>query len=131
MSMEIPRQSDRAFGLSFAVIFAIIGLIGWYFFDARPYWAAVVGGIFGVLALVAPSVLMPLNRLWNLLAGKLSWVSNRLILGLFFLVCIVPLGVAMRLAGRDPLALVWDRKAATYFSPVRRQTTTETFRDQF
>lgn len=47
----------------FAVVFAAIAVVGWLAFDAKPYWAAVLAAVFAALALAAPRLLPPLNRL--------------------------------------------------------------------
>ncbi|MGQ0663477.1 MAG: SxtJ family membrane protein [Pseudomonadota bacterium] len=125
------RLSDRAFGLAFAVVFALIALSGWVFFDGPIRWAAALAALFLAFALAAPGLLLPLNRLWGALARRLAVVNNYLILGLFFYLILTPMGVLLRLFGRDPLGLKPDRTAASYFRPVRRQLDPETLSDLF
>lgn len=125
------RQSDRAFGLMFAAVVAVIALVGWLAFDARLYWALAVAAVFLVTALAAPGVLLPLNRLWAVFARRLGGLNNYVVLGLFFYVFIVPAGLILRLLGRDPMSRAFDAKAPTYWTPVTRRTDAETLRDMF
>ena len=125
------RQSERAFGLMFAGVFAVIAGVGWLAFDAQLYWALAVAGAFLVTALAAPWVLLPLNRLWAVFAHRLGGVNNYVVLGLFFYVFIVPAGLILRLLGRDPMSRGFDAKAPTYWTPVTRRTDAETLRDMF
>ena len=125
------RQSERAFGMMFAAVFAVIALVGGLVFDARLYWVMAAAGLFLVTALAAPWVLLPLNRLWAVFAHRLGRLNNYVVLGLFFYVFIVPAGLILRLLGRDPMSRAFDAKAPTYWTPVTRRTDAETLRDMF
>ena len=129
--MSAIRQSDRAFGLTFAALFAIIGLVGWLVFDARLTWAPVVSSVFLLVALAAPGILLPLNRLWARFAHRLGLFNNALLLGLFFFLFILPLGLIIRLFGKDPMVRTFDGEAETYWTPVGRQCDRETLADMF
>ena len=48
-------------------------------------------------------------------AFVLGWINTRLILGIFFYLILTPVGLIMRLFGRDPLHRKLDRKATTYW----------------
>ncbi len=125
------RQSERAFGLMFAAVLAVIALVGWLACDARLYWVMAAAGLFLVTGLAVPWVLLPLNRLWAVFARRLGQVNNYLLLGLFFYVFMVPAGLILRLLGRDPMCRGFDAKAPTYWTPVTRRTDAETLRDMF
>ena len=125
------RQTDRAFGLTFATVFSVIFCVAWWAFDAMLRWAVVTAGVFAIIALVLPGILLPLNRLWAAFSARLSVVSNYLILGVFFLVFLVPINLIMRLISRDPLCRTMKTDEGSYWSAVNRQTTRETLPDMF
>jgi hypothetical protein len=125
------RQSDRAFGLTFAAVFAIIGLVGWLVFEARLIWAPVAASVFLLVALAAPGILLPLNRLWARIAHRVGLFSNALLLGSFFFLFVLPLGLIIRLFGKDPMVRTIDAEAETYWTPVGRQCDRETLTDMF
>jgi hypothetical protein len=129
--MKPVRQSDRAFGITFAVVFAVIPSVGWLVFDAMLNWAWVLSAFFLAMALVAPGALMPLNRLWAGFAHRVGQVSNYLLLGLFFYLLVLPFGLIIRLLGRDPMDRKLDPKTKSYWSPITRRAEAETFRDMF
>ena len=129
--MTTIRQSDRAFGLTFAAVFAIIGLVGWLVFEARLIWAPVAASVFLLVALAAPGILLPLNRLWARIAHRVGLFSNALLLGLFFFLFVLPLGLIIRLFGKDPMVRTIDAEAETYWTPVGRQCDRETLTDMF
>ena len=129
--MTTIRQIDRAFGLTFAAVFAIIGLIGWLVFEARLLWAPVAASVFLLVALAAPGILLPLNRLWARIAHRVGLFSNALLLGSFFFLFVLPLGLIVRLFGKDPMVRTIDAEAETYWTPVGRQCDRETLTDMF
>jgi hypothetical protein len=124
-------QSDRAFGLMFAGVFAAIAAVGWLVFDVVLVWAAALAAAFLATALLVPGVLLPLNRLWNLFAHRLGRLSNAVLLGLFFFLFVLPMGLLLRLLGRDPMKRSLRSEEITYWTSVTRHASEETFRDLF
>ena len=129
--MTPKRLSDRAFGLAFAVILTALAAARRIFFDAEGYWPMGLAAFFLATALAAPGLLLPLNRLWTRLAHLLGWLSNHLLLGLFFFLLIWPLGLIIRLAGHDPMSRKLEPGSGSYWRPVGRQANAETFEDMF
>lgn len=128
--MQPPRQTDRAFGLTFAGLLTVVFLIALFGFEVRLDWALWVAGVFAALAVGAPGVLLPLNRLWFWFAARLGHFSNYVVLGLFLYVIMTPTGLALRMFGWDPMG----RRGATsgsYWKPISRKTDAETLRDMF
>lgn len=123
------KQTNRAFGLTFAAVFSMIGGALWWAKGVPSWWPFAVAAVFGVLALAAPGVLLPLNRLWMWFGGKFGDLNNRMILGIFYMLFMVPLGVAMRLFGRDPMHR--RKQKASYWTEPQRQLTSETLSDMY
>jgi Saxitoxin biosynthesis operon protein SxtJ len=110
-----PGSSDRAFGFLFAAIAGVLAaLSAWQGRRGALGWAIVAAG-FLVVTLVAPPLLGPLNRAWRRLALLLSKLTTPLIMGLLFFVVIAPVGVIMRLAGKDPLRLRFETESSSYW----------------
>jgi hypothetical protein len=125
-------SSNRNFGLVFAVVFAIIGLLPLVHGGALHLWALIVAVPFLVVALVAPALLAPLNKLWTRFGMLLHRIVSPVILGLLFFVIITPMGAVMRLLGKDPLRLRRDPQSPSYWitrSPPGPPA--ESFVDQF
>jgi hypothetical protein len=127
----VIRQTDRNFGLTFATVFTVIFGVAWWVFNALIIWLLLVGGIFLVLALVVPGILMPLNRLWAAFSTRLAVVSNHVILGAFFLIFIIPVNLVMRMIGRDTMHRSMDSDVTSYWTPVNRQAIIENLPDMF
>ena len=129
--MHTQRQSNRAFGLTFATVFLLVFAIGWAVFEARLLWAPIVSALFLGFALLAPGILLPLNRLWGVFAARLGVVNNYLILGLFFYAVVTPFGLIMRAFGWDPLGRTAGLGTTSYWSAVKRGTDRDTLKDMF
>jgi hypothetical protein len=108
--------SNRSFGLVLAAACALI--YGWGVWSGRGAVAWLVATVLLLsLALAVPRTLSPLTRLWLRFGGLLHVVVSPILLGLFFYTVVTPLGVGLRLFGKDPLRL--KRGAASYW--VERQ----------
>lgn len=112
---DIQGSSNRAFGFVFTTFFAIVAVLPWAFGGSLRIWALVVAGLFLFVALAAPAALTPLNRVWVKFGLLLHRVVSPIILGVMFFLVITPIGLVMRLLGKDPLRLQFHRSAGTYW----------------
>ena len=67
-----------------------------------------------IWALVWPRGLKLVYTPWMALAEKIGWFNTRLILFLIFYGVVLPIGLLMRLLGKDPLARKYDPRATSY-----------------
>jgi hypothetical protein len=134
---EAKGGSDRSFGLIVGGMLAAIGLYRWPFGEAAELeWLTllflVTGPVLVVAGLVAPATLASLNRAWTKLGALLSKVVNPMVTFVIFAVAIVPIGLAMRLAGHDPMRLKHDPETRSYWIERRPPgPDPETMRDMF
>jgi hypothetical protein len=108
-------SSDRVFGLVFAAMFALIGLLPVISNRPQRMWAIVVAAAFLAVALTVPRFLRPLNRLWTEFGVMLHRVANPIVIAALFFGVVTPLAVFLRLLGKDPLRLRPDPAASTYW----------------
>ena len=101
--------SDRAFGLVFATVFAVIAVAPLLWGNEIRPVALAVAGVFLLLALLLPSALRPLNRLWTWFGLLLHRIVSPLAMAVIFFGVLTPVAVIRRLMGHDELRL---RKAA-------------------
>ena len=114
---HVEGSSDRTFGLEFAALFIVIA--GWPLFHggAVRWWSIAVAAVFAVVALLKPALLAGLNRLWIKLGILLGKVVSPIALGVLFYGVLTPIGIVIRLAGKDPLRLKFDPAASSYWIP--------------
>jgi hypothetical protein len=97
----------RKFGLTILVGFALIGLVA-FFVSKNPvasYYLWSIGIVFGFAGLSGTVIALPFYFIWMGIAFVMGNIMSRLIMFLIFLVVVTPLGLIMRLTGRDRLRL--------------------------
>src|SRR5262245_33231782 len=112
---EVRRSSDRSFGLIVGSAFLLAG--AWPSVHGRPVvrWALATAACLLALALLRPRTLAPLHSLWFRLGLALQAVVSPVVLGVLFFLTVTPIGVVMRLVGKNPLKLGLDRGARSYW----------------
>jgi len=125
-----PREG-RKFGLTVGGAFALLGAILYWRGRATPSTALlVVGAVLIMAGIVMPARLAPVHRAWMGFAHLLSKVTTPVFMGVVYFVVISPMGLIMRLSGRNPL--VHRPAGGGYW--LRRgphQDPTDTMRHQF
>jgi hypothetical protein len=61
-------------------------------------------------------------RVWMGVAVVLGYFMSRIILSLLFYLVVTPIGLAMKLMGKDVLNEKWDRKAESYWIKRDKKT---------
>lgn len=99
---QVP--SERSFGLSVGGVSAVIGAVSWWReHDVLGPALIATGMVLVVLGLAAAPMLRVPNRIWWRFAQAMGWVNSRVLLTAFFFVVLTPVGIIMRLLGRNPL----------------------------
>ena len=112
-------------------IFALIGVWPALWRGQPPrLWGLILGGLLIVLALVWPRSLAQVYRLWMVLGEVLGWMNTRLILGVLFYGLFTPMGLNMRLRGKDPMRRTLSPEVETY-RVVRQPRPASHMRHQF
>ena len=109
----------KKFGILFGVICSGIALY-LYLTDGSTWrWVVLPALFFFGTGLFAQRILRPIYTVWMKFAHAVAWFNTRVLLGLFFYLVMTPMGVIMRLAGKDFLQERIDRSAASYW--VKRE----------
>jgi hypothetical protein len=106
--------SNRNFGIVFFIVFLLIAIYPIINSEDIRIWSLIISSIFFILGIINSKLLTPLNKIWfkfGLLLGKLI---SPLIMGLIFFFVVTPIGLLMRLLGKDLLNLKF-KKNSTYW----------------
>lgn len=128
----VKSHSNRSFGLVMAGFFSLVGALSLFGHKGVLLWPFATGAAFALIALVFPAALTPLNRLWLRFGLLLHKVVSPIVLGVMFFAVITPMGIMMRLLGKDPLRLRFDGNTSTYW--IKRTPpgpAPESLKDQF
>jgi hypothetical protein len=127
---EVVGPSNRAFGLVFAGVFALVAFAPAWRGGSIRLWAITLSAASGAAAILAPAALAPLNRIWLRVGLTMHRVVNPIVMAGLFYLAVTPFGVLRRmfrkgLAQRlrpDPAARTyWISRADEPFSPMDRQ----------
>ena len=114
---QVEGSSDRAFGLVFAGVFLIVACWPLFYLALPRWWALGVAAAFALVAIWKPALLERLNRLWIKLGLMLGKIVSPIALGILFYGVVAPIGMLVRLSGKDPLRLKLDSGAKSYWIP--------------
>lgn len=114
-SEDLKGPSNRSFGLTFCVVFAIFaGISLWRGGNWWP-WLGGIAVVFGATGMLVPSLLSPLNRLWFLFGLLLHKITMPIIMSIMFYGLITPVGILMRMTGKDPMRLKTDSGSESHW----------------
>ena len=132
--MKFPRiekiSSNRSFGLLFFLVFFTIAL--WSFrgdFDQIKILPFFISLIFLILGLINSNLLTPLNRLWHYLGIILGMIVSPIVMAAIFFLVVSPIGLIMRLLGKDLLKLKKNKNIKSYW--ISRDKIKSTMKNQF
>jgi len=130
-TIDTSREAVLKTGYAFLVVGCFIGIIifliksysggwtewNWYQGLENHVWRWFIGvGIaMYVGSWLAYPVLKPIHIGWMTLAIFLAWLSSGLLLTVYFYIVIMPIGLLMRLFGKDLLDMKTDSDAKSYW----------------
>ena len=108
---ELDRSGLRKFAWTTGSILAVLfGLFfPWVFEASIPTWPWVVFAILAVWGAIAPNTLRSVYKGWMLFGLLLSKITTPIVLGTVYYFVVTPMGIVMKLLGKDPM----NRKLAT------------------
>ena len=129
LKSKIKAGSNRNFGMVFFIVFLILGF--WPITDGREIriWLVVISLVFLILGMMKSKLLTPLNQLWFKLGMMLGAIVAPIVMGAVFFLVVTPIGIFMRLMGKDLLNRKYNKKKETYW--IKRRTSTGPMKRQF
>lgn len=121
LNLNPTKKELRTFGLC---ALAFTCLVGWIIFrrGGSTSTIATVVGIGVALAGIGLTIPQALRPVWVVLMVvnyPIGWVVTHVVMAFIFYLVVTPVGVIMRLTGRDPMERAFDRLAKTYWKPRR------------
>jgi O-antigen/teichoic acid export membrane protein len=118
---ELDPTGLRQFAFTTAAVVASLfgALLPWLGGFGWPLWPWIVAAVLALWGLVQPASLRPVYRGWMRFGQLASRIMTPLILSLVFFLLFLPIGLIMRLAGKDPMHRKLDPEAETYRTPSR------------
>lgn len=109
----------RKFGF---ILITFIGLLGialpYWRHHSTPTWPWILNALLLIPTLIQPAWLKAIYAPWMKLGHLLGWINTRIILGLIYFIVITPMGILMRLCGKDPMERLFDKQLVSYRKPI-------------
>ena len=126
---KINMSSNRNFGLVFFIVFLIVSIWPLTYEEPIRIWSAIISSFFLILGLMNSKLLTPLNKLWYKFGMILGAIVAPVVMGFVFFLVITPIGLFMKIIGKDLLSIKYDKRKKTYW--IKRNTPINTMKRQF
>ena len=105
---DVKISSNRSFGIVFFIVFLLIALYPLTYNEEIRIWSIIISLIFLILGLLNSKILAPLNKLWFKFGIFIGKIISPLIMVIIFFLVVTPIGLIMRLLGKDILNLKYN-----------------------
>jgi hypothetical protein len=112
---KVTIGTERNFGIVVAIVFVIFGVGPLYHGGAVRCWAVALSAASLGCAFVAPQLLRPLNHVWFKFGLLLHHVVNPIVMGALYFGAVVPIGLLLRVLGKDLFPVKFDKTLASYW----------------
>ena len=113
--MKTKIGSNKSFGIVFSIVFLLISLWPLLHDEHLRLWSLIISIIFLILGILNSKLLGPLNKIWFKFGIFLGKIVSPLIMGIIFFLVVTPIGLLMRLLGKDLLNLNFNKKIESYW----------------
>ena len=122
------KENNKSFGILFFIIFLLIAL--WPLLNSEfiRMWALGIASIFLVLGFINSKILTPVKKSWIKLGEILGKIIAPIVMGLIYFLIITPIGLLMRLVGKDVLNLKFNKNDSYW---IKRAKNINTMKRQF
>jgi len=102
MKINLDKTQIRKFGLALTTLLLIIGSWKYYKGQMTPSYMFLTAGVISfVSAMFFQPIIKPIYIVMMKAAHILGWINSRILLGVIFYLVITPIGLIMRVFGKD------------------------------
>jgi len=112
---QVKVSSNRTFGLVFVTVLLVIGIWPVVSGTAPRWWSLIASALLLLVTLATPDLLALPNRAWLRIGMLLHRIVSPVTLAVMFFLVVTPMGLIMRVLGKDILRLNPDASAKSYW----------------
>ena len=114
--IKTGKKDLKSFGVTIGIILLLIA--GFLFYKDKESFQIFlyIAGAFIGFGSIIPIILKPIYIVWMVFAVILGWFMTRVILSLLFYVIITPIGVVLRIFGKDFLEIKKQSVQGSYWN---------------
>jgi len=120
--MKKKKNTNRSFGILFFIVFSIISIWPILSGNELRLWSFILAIIFLIMGITKSRFLTPLNIAWIKFGELLGIIISPLIMGLVYFLVVLPMGILMRVLGKDLLRLKFNKNIETYWNKKEAKT---------
>ena len=120
--MKKKKDTNRSFGILFFIVFSIISIWPILSGGELRLWSFILAIIFLIMGITKSRFLTPLNIAWIKFGELLGVIISPLIMGLVYFLVVLPIGILMRVLGKDLLSLKFNKNIETYWNKKELKT---------
>ena len=122
------KENNKSFGILFFIVFLLIAI--WPVLESGSIrlWSILISLIFFILGIINSKILTPLKKGWIKLGEILGKVIAPIVMGFIYFIIITPIGILMRLLGKDLLNIKYNKNKSYW---IKRTKNINTMKRQF
>lgn len=98
-----PKPETRSAELETHLLFAVVSIIAWWVL--RIDWILLIGLGFGAIGLFIKPLAKWIDWGWRKFSEGLGWVMSRVVMGVIYILVLVPIAFLAQRSRKDPLML--------------------------
>ena len=114
--MKKNKNTNRSFGILFFIVFSIVAIWPILYGGELRLWSFIIAIIFLIMGIMKSRFLTPLNFLWIKFGELLGVIIAPVIMGLVYFLVVLPIGIFMRVLGKDLLKLKFQKSIVSYWN---------------
>ena len=122
------NENNKSFGILFFIVFFLIAIWPILSNETIRIWALIISVVFFILGIINSKILTPLKKGWIKLGEILGRIVAPIVMGFIFFIIITPIGIFMRLIGKDLLNTKFNKNKSYW---IKRAKNVETMKRQF
>ena len=124
------RSFGKVIALGFPIIAALLGASARLRSHVWPAWTLWLGGIglaVGLASVLVPRAARPLYLVWMMAGCCIGLIVSNVALAAIYFLVVTPIGLVLRLAGRDPLRRAIEPGRASYWEDAPKSGDAERY----
>jgi hypothetical protein len=109
-------KQNRKFGYTVAIALLVLSAFRIFIRHKQGWWVVfAIAMVLLLFSLLKPVLLNPLRLVWDKIGHVLGSINTYVLLTVFYFLILSPLGMVMRMFGKDILKIKWMKNKDTYW----------------
>jgi hypothetical protein len=115
-NIKSTKKELRKFGIIVSIVLALWAVLFLCWKKDYYFYFFILSATFLLLGTVVPILLKSIQKAWMTVAILINWVTSRVILSILFYVIFTPIGLILKLFGKDFLDVKISKAQKSYWN---------------